>query len=162
MIVSKVSTSVKGDDQVKKFLSIIKQAKKSYVTVGVHDGAGSYEGGSPMVCEVALWTEFGTKYSPERSWMRSCVDENEGKLNALREKLMGDIMEGKKTVRKALEEMGFFLQVLLQNKIKSNVPPDLAESTKLMKKRAGVAPVTLINTGLLLRSITYKVVVGAA
>lgn len=153
----------------------MKEIQQGYVLVGVHEDAGQYtnEDGTrgPMVAEVAMWNEFGTRTSPERSFMRSATDENMPRINAWREELLSDIFTGKKTVSKALAALGFRIQTLIQNKIKSNVPPPNAPSTVAHKQGAGTLPKggsakemiagsktgTLIDSGLMLRSITFKV-----
>lgn len=139
----------------------IAQMKRSYVTIGIHSDAGQYGDTGVEVYEVALWNEFGTPNAahpiPERSFFRSALNENEGVLNELREQLIQDITEGKVTVKKALEKVGFRVKTLIENKIKSNVPPENAESTKNAKIAAGYGTNTLIASGLLLRSVTYKV-----
>ncbi len=156
MIKVSTTTSVKGQELVRQFLDRIKRGSDAYVSVGVHEGAGSYPDGQSVV-EVALWNEYGTRTIPERSFLRSTVDENIPLLNSWREEMIGKVLHEGWTVHKALEAIGFRLQVLIQNKIKSNVPPPNAPSTVAHKKAEGVAPDTLIETGLLLRSITFEV-----
>lgn len=157
MIHSKISTSVKGQDQVDRIRAQLKLLKNSYVTIGVHDGAGSYQDG-PEVVEVALWMEYGTARGiPPRSYVGQTIDENAGLLNQWREELISKILAGTTSVQQALETVGFRIQVLIQNKIKSNVPPPLNKEYAARKIADGLAPVTLIRTGLLLRSVTYRV-----
>lgn len=160
-------TTVKGDKQVKDFLRRVKFAKNSYVTIGVHQEAGQYKfsgtektGSSPppTVVEVALWNEYGTSTSPERSFLRSAIDENASLINQWRFEMIDKILNKGWTVEKALTAIGFRIQVLIQNKIKSNVPPPNEPGTKAQKKRDGVGDATLIWSGLMLRSITFKVV----
>lgn len=160
MIKVKTQTKVKTDGMnVKKFLENLKGASRSYVTIGLHEDAGSYSGTNPpSVVEVGLWNEFGTATSPERSWLRSAIDESEGQINAWREEAINNMIHKGWTLEKALHMMGFRIQVLVQNKIKSNVPPPNAESTAEAKAKHGVAQQTLIDTGLMLRSVVYKVV----
>ena len=162
MIRSKIKTTDSKPTQIAELLARLGKKAYSYVSVGVHEGAGSYSEGNPppTVVEVALWNEYGTRTIPERSFIRSTVDENMGILNRWREEMIDNILNKGWTVEKSLEAIGFRLQQLIQNKIKSNVPPPNAESTVAQKQRDGVAPVTLIHTGLLLRSITYKVHIG--
>lgn len=161
----KIQTTDKISFNVSLLLKTVKAAKRSYVTIGLHEGAGTYPespGGttaSPSVVEVGLWNEFGTKSIPERSWIRSAIDGNVSKINELREQMALNILTKNWTVQKALEKIGFEIQNMIQNKIRSNVPPPLAESTAKAKQDRGVAPVTLIDTHLLHDSVTYKVVI---
>ncbi len=161
MIRSKISTKVKSQKiDVKKFLESIAGAKNSYVTIGLHEDAGQYTEGKnpPSVVEVGFWTEFGTETSPSRSWLRSTMDEGDREINQWGDEAIENIIFKGWSLEKALNMMGFRIQVLIQNKIKSNVGPALAQSTIDEKVRHGVAPVTLIDTGLMLRSVTYQVV----
>lgn len=159
MIKSHGKTVVKKD-LTKELFSRIKGAKNSYVSIGIHNDAGSYTEGKnpPEVYEVALWNEFGTDRGvPERSFIRSTIDENEGLFQSWRQEMIVNILEKNWTLEKALSAIGFRIQTLVQNKIKSNVPPPNAPSTVAEKARDGVAPNTLIHTGLMLRSVTFKV-----
>lgn len=166
---SSTHTTVKGQDLVDRFLKEIKQASTSYVTIGLHEDAGTYppdkDGESVSVVSVALWTEFGTQPhgkhpgTPEYAWMRKTMDENQDLIERWRNELMSKVMMGEMTLEKSLEAMGFRLMTLLQNTIKSNLPPPNKPSTAAEKTRKGVAVQTLIDTGLMLRSITYRVVI---
>ena len=170
MIKMRAKTEIKGGDKFARQLrEELKKYSKSYVTIGVHDDAGKYPDGTPEVFEVALWNEFGTKKTPERSFMRSAVDDNEGKINALREEAISNIFTKNWTILQALKFMGENIQLLVQNKIKSNVPPpygtgkgnaspeEIEARQRAKAKKTGGQVNTLIESGLMLRSITYKV-----
>lgn len=152
-----ISTQTKvTKDLTKKFLEAAGKFAEAYVTIGVHEGAGQYPGGQG-VYQVALWNEFGTEHIPERSFVRATIDENESKINKWRDEMMDNVITKNWSVEKALTTMGFRIQVLIQNKIKSNVPPVNAPGTIKAKQKAGVPQVTLQNSTLLLRSITFQV-----
>ncbi len=178
MVKPKVTVTEKGKDDWEKYAKAFKNMNKAYVTVGIHEGAGQYQGkNAPMVFEVALWNEFGTDRIPARPFMGLAIDGGMGKINAWREEAIDKILNDGWSVQKGLEMLGFRIQVLIQNKIKSNVPPPNAPSTVKAKQKAGVLPKkfkegtdnkgrpysdrtkTLIDTGLMLRSVTYKVFV---
>jgi hypothetical protein len=145
------------NEKLKKLKERLKGIKKAYVSIGVHEDAGEYEGGLE-VFQVALWNEFGTETIPARSFFRSTLAEHEADINHWRADLLKEVIEGKITVQKALSTIGFRVRELIKNKINSNVPPENAPSTVAKKKAEGVAPRTLVETGLLLRSIEFKVV----
>lgn len=169
MISNKISTTVKKDD-TKRIKELLKKASGAYVTIGIHEDAGAYPGGQSVV-SVALWNEFGTSTSPQRSFFRSAIDENETLINTWREEAIDKMLNQGWTVEKALTMIGFRIQVLIQNKIKSNIPPPNKPSTVKAKQASGVSPKsgfkagfegrtgTLINSGLMLRSVTFKVFV---
>lgn len=151
--------------QAEQFIELMSKYPDAHVTVGIHEGAGSYQSkgkkAAPSVVQVALWNEFGTPDAkhpiPERSFIRSAIDDNMPLIEKWRLSLISQMLSGKKTMNEALETMGYRVQTLIENKIKSNIPPENAPSTAEAKIRDGVAPETLIHTGLLLRSVTYQV-----
>lgn len=168
MIYSKVTTQDSGGAEFTAFLKTLKKQAHSYVTIGIHEDAGKYTDGKnpPMVGEVSLWNEFGAKKGqpdeiPERSFVRSAIDENEPKLRQWREDMVANILHKGWSITKALESMGLRIQLLIQNKIKSNVPPKNAPSTVDAKNRTAPANAnrTLMESELLLRSVHYKVFV---
>jgi len=139
-----------------EFVRKNRKASGPYVTVGVHEGAGQYESGVE-VWKVALWNEFGVpkNHIPERSFIRSALDENTEKINGWRVELVGKIMDGL-PIEDALDALGFRVQQLIQNKIKSNVPPPNVAKVTSKKIRDGHEPQTLMDTKLMLRSITFR------
>jgi len=160
MIKTKIEFKEKGGSEYKELLKRLKSMKRSrnaHVTIGLHEGAGEYDDGVDVV-EVGFWQEFGTDKIPARSYFRSTMVENEGLINEWRTELLGDVIDGQKTVEAALSALGFRVRELIKNKINSDIPPANAPSTIAQKKADGVAPRTLVHTGLLLRSIEFKVV----
>lgn len=170
MIKPTVTITDPGEKDAKALLKRMRGFNDAYVTIGVHSDAGNYTKGSPppTVVEVALWQEFGTETIPERSFIRSTVDENAQLINGWIDEVTQKIVFSDWDVKKALSAIGKRIKILIQNKIKSNVPPEYGsgkgpnspstiEAAQNAKKARGFAPVTLIETGLLLRSIQYKV-----
>ena len=139
-----------------------KRLSNSFVTIGVHEDAEAYTGpgDNPTVAEVAFWNEFGTKTSPERSFLRSTIDVKRRTIFRAQEKLLNNMVAGKLTPKQVLDGMGFRIQVLVQNRIttsRSWAAPN-APSTTARKLSGGAArgPTPLIVTTLLLRSITHE------
>jgi hypothetical protein len=158
---------VKGQDVVDHIRKQIALMDNSYVTIGVHEGAGDYDTGVSVV-QVALWNEFGTETVPERSFLRSTVDENQSLFQKYRDDAIANIVAGKSTVAKELDAIGFNIAELIRNKIKSNIEPaygtgkagksaDAIAKAQQAKQNKGQEPVTLIASGLMLRSITWEV-----
>lgn len=140
MIKSRTKTTIKGDEKIKKFLAAMKQMKQAYVTIGVHQDAGRYTAGKnpPDVVMVAIWNEYGTSRSPARSFVGATVDLNRDKIEALRNRLMNDILDGELTPYEALNALGFYIQELIKNRIIRGIPPPNAMSTQRKKALAGV------------------------
>lgn len=157
MIALKTSIEDRKDPAFEKIIKELQRLVDSYVTIGVHDDAGEYDDGQSVVM-VALWNEFGTETSPERSFLRSAIDKNVSQINDWRDEAILNIIEGGWTAAKALEMVGFRIQVLIQNMIQSDVPPPNVQSTAEQKIRDGVPANTLQWTKTMLRSVTYKVV----
>jgi hypothetical protein len=159
MIKPRVTVQVKNSALMDRLLKELPKLKKAYVTVGFHDDAGQYDDGTQVI-EVALWNEFGTRSMPQRSFIRSAIEENVDKINQWREDALVNIIENGWDVKKALDGLGFNIQVLIQNKIKSNVPPPNAPSTVAAKRREGSSNWghTLMDTELMIQSLTYRTV----
>jgi hypothetical protein len=140
------------DRGYKRIKAELRKLSEMEATVGIHEGAGSYEGG-PSVAQVAFWNEYGTRIAPARSFIRSTVAEKEKAIEDKKVEGLLGLYEGKKTARQAIASVALFLSESIKNKIKSNVPPPNAPSTLAGKVRTG----TLIDSGLLLRSVDYEV-----
>lgn len=155
MIRPQIETKMTGHEKMDRLKKALSKYRKAYVTVGVHQDAGEYKGDVSVV-EVALFNEFGTWHIPKHPFMTLTLSKNEDKLNRMREEIIENIASGKWDIDKGLNYLGFNLMVMVQNQIKSNMPPENAESTKKAKLAKGIAPNTLMDSLLLLRSITYK------
>lgn len=157
MIKSKTTTTRQGEARaaaLRQQMDILMHAE-AYVTVGIHEDAVYPDGTN--VAQVGIWNEFGTDTIPERSFMRSAVNEAESTINTWRAEGLRNVLEKGWTAQKALEMLGFRLQELVRNKIKSNVPPENSARTQARKERLGVPQRTLIETETMLNSVTYRV-----
>lgn len=165
--------SIKTVDKRSKadqMLAAMGAVAESYVTIGVNEREGTkvHPGNIELkgaagrrratVAEVAFWAEFGTRTAPERSWLRSTVDENMNLFEAVRDKALNDIAAGKTTPKQGLSQLGFVIRESCKNKIKMGPFAPNAPSTAARK--GGNKP--LIDSTLFLRSITYvtKIVGG--
>jgi len=172
MIKSMITTEHKMLKEWVQFRRNLKGVQHSYVTIGLHEGAGNYPSGVSVV-QVGLWNEFGVEPhtvnppkgqgymhpgQPERSFIRSTIRENSDKINRWRVEMIRNMMKKNWTVEKCLRAMGTRIQILIQNKIKSGVEPVNAPSTLAAKAAKGVGSKTLMDSKLMLRSVTFKVV----
>lgn len=158
MVKPKISFEVRNTAVMDRLLKEMPKLRKSYVTVGFFEGK-TYEDGTDVV-EVAMWNEFGTKNTPQRSFIRSTIEENSDKINRWREEALVEIVEKGATAKKALDGLGEKIVILIQNKIKSNVPPPNAPSTMAAKKRENSTNWgrTLMDTETMLNSVTFRTV----
>lgn len=172
MIKMSISTKETGTTLWDSLKKVIASTPTAYVTIGIHEDAGQYTKGAnpPSVVQVALWNEFGTEHIPQRSFFRSAIDENIVKIEALRDKMVTNILINGWKPERALEAIGLFVQTLIQNKIKSNVgpaygtgmgnsPETIARAQAEKQARVGHTQ-TLRESELMLRSIIFRVHVG--
>lgn len=138
----------------KDFFDKFKQNKKGRsVKVGILKRAGVHKGAGTTVAQVAAYHEFGTKHLPERSFMRSTMDEKDKDIKSLSKSLLIQTLFQSRTVTQALEILGATIQKFIKAKITSGLKPPLKPSTIL--KKGSSKP--LIDTGQLLNSIDFEV-----
>lgn len=158
----KAKTTTRGTDKMVRIKKSIAEAKGSYVSVG-WEGTEAYPDGGPLVGQVALWNELGTydanhkPRSPARPFMRPAIDENKAVIDKVREEAIQQACFGEWTCARALASIGQTVVDLIKEKIRSNVPPELAASTAAKKVAQGRAPVTLVDTGRMLNTLSFKV-----
>lgn len=142
--------SVRIRDEDRGFRRIVRtmiQADGSEVSVGVQEPQAGTDRGGITNAGVAAIHEFGapSKNIPERSFIRSTVDENRNRYARLFDRVGRDAATGRQALG-ALFVAGEQVRADIVRKIQSGIPPPV--------KRGGTP---LIDTGLLLSSITTKV-----
>lgn len=105
---------------------------------------------------IAAVHEFGTDDGriPQRSHIRSYFDEERKKIERFAASKAGQVLDGRITLRQALEQIGLLMLSLHKKKIRSSIPPPNAPSTIARKG----SDKTLIDTGQMLNSSTTKVI----
>lgn len=153
---AKTNKTIDKDMGAKKIIQESSRLKGSFVNVGVHQAEGSenYEGTSTTVAEVAFWNEFGTVTAPERSFIRSTIDENRAELERITAKLLDQVLEGKIDTKKALDKLGFKIETLIKKKILDLNDPPNAPSTVARKGFNN----PLVDSRRLWRSIAFETV----
>jgi len=122
------------------------------VSVGIID-AGSHIDGDLTVASIGFIHEFGTEKIPERSFMRSTIQEKKKDIIALQKKLLKQIVLGAISQNKALGLIGEFTSDLMSQKIVSiSDPPNKSQT---IKRKGSSNP--LVDTGQMKNSITYEV-----
>ena len=129
----KLAKSLRGPDLVK---------------VGLPKGSNDYPDGTSVIM-VGTVHEFGSpaKNIPQRSYLRSTVENNKRLYKSMFKKLADRIIKDKITKKEALGLIGLQVQTDVRQKITDIKDPAL-------KSRDGNP---LIDTGHLRQSITYKV-----
>lgn len=137
----------------------IKAAVKPYeVEAGIFDNAGFYIKSRESVAQVAAWNEYGTPRNPERPAFRSSFFINREKYLKQLKKIAAKNLVGKKTGKKPFSALGKEAQKDIQASIARGGWKPNAKSTQLQKgggKQLINNP--LIDTGLLLESVDYRV-----
>lgn len=134
-----------------------KLRKNPYVEVGVlgSEALAKDEEGVTVV-EYATYNEFGTSTIPERSFIRSTIDERRNRLFGKAFILQSEVLAGKMQVSQALRLLGELVKGSIQQKITNLRTPPNAPST--VKAKGSSNP--LIDTGRLNSSISYEVNTG--
>jgi hypothetical protein len=159
------------DKGYKKIKKLVDQyaARDSYVKVGFLDaGKGAEKRGELTNAEIAARMEYGSEdgTQPPRPAVVPTFDQQRGALVVLAEKLIGGILDGVMTVERALGIMGATLAAEIKKKITTGpeIPPPNAPSTarkkkKLTRKGATMGIRTWIDTGRLIASLTWAVII---
>jgi hypothetical protein len=125
-----------------------------YVEVGVPATAEEYDDGTNLAL-VASVNEFGSEDGriPERSFLRSTMDEQREHFAKLYGRFLGRVVEGKWTPEEALEALGLEAASKVQRKIDNLKEPPNAEATIDRKESSN----PLVDTGQLKQSIIHRV-----
>lgn len=119
------------------------------VDIGVFSNT-KYQDGT-LVAAVAAWNEFGTQDIPERPALRNANKENE--KNLLKIIKLNVDPETMVVPRSLAVKLGLFHRGAMQKSIIALRDPANADITKKAKKSTN----PLIDTGLYVKSITFKV-----
>lgn len=159
MTKGKTTTKIK-DRGYKKIISELGKTDKSFVTVGIHEGAGTYEKSKVLISQVAFWNEYGTSRIPSRPFIRSTIDTKGRAIRAFTKSLWGDVLRLRKTTRVALGALGTRVTNEIQGRITSSSSwaKVNAESTRLAKRfrRAKGKAQPLIDSWTMFRSIGWQ------
>ena len=122
------------------------------VEVGIMKESKYPNGERLQVAEVAFRQEYGTRNIPERSFIRSTFHQNDN-FKDLSNRLAAGLMKGTIKTEQALGILGQTSVQEIQKTIRElRTPPNTKET---IKRKGSSNP--LIDTGLLINSITYKV-----
>jgi hypothetical protein len=97
----------------------------------------------------------GTTTIPERSWLRSTVDENRKKWQGLIVDLFFDAISGKTSVQKALSKLGVVIQEAVRGQILRGGKPLIPNKPSTAKEKGRNQP--LVDSKKLWRSVGYEV-----
>ena len=112
--------------------------------------SATYPDGTSVALVAAL-NEFGTSRAPPRPFFRNMISQKSSGWGPAAGKLL---VANNYDVRTTLALVGEGIKGQLQQSIASNTPPPNAPSTIARKRHSR----TLIDTGQMLNSVTYRVV----
>lgn len=157
---------VKIKDKDKKYKALKKQiaiAKKSAITVGIHDAEGSIivedeYSNTKTILDIAILNHFGGKTEsgndiPARPFITQWVDSNKARINSNIKKVSEMIIKGM-PAEKALELYGQWAVGEIKKNITQNKPFE-PNSEYTIQKKGSSTP--LVDDGQLIASITYKI-----
>ena len=148
----------------KKILrSLSKLSAKPYVKVGILESAGKHDESDLTVAEIMSIHEYGAPSVniPERAPIRKTLDTNKAEIQNNIDKLFGKVIDGAIDPDDALKVIGEDVKAKIQSTITNGLTPPWAPSTLARKaaRSGGIAAIVpLIDTGQMLRSIDYEVV----
>lgn len=120
------------------------------------DSTNQYPDGATVI-EAAVYNEFGTADIPERSFLRSTVDENKGAYADLSAQIIRHaIIVGDDNIDRGMADLADEMRDDTRRKIRTLRTPRNAPSTA--KAKGFDNP--LVETGLLERSVSGRVVKG--
>lgn len=122
-------------------------------TVGIHQAVDGRDGESLGNAQIGHIHEYGLGNSPQRSFLRSTFDEKRDAYIRLFRLSFSRAAHGLCTGKEAVEFVAMKAVADVKRKIRSNIPPPLAEST-VERKGSSTA---LIDTGQLINAIDYEV-----
>lgn len=145
----------------------LKKLKKGYAKAGVLASEKERDSGEVSNVDLAIIHEFGSPIAgiPERSFVRSAFTRNRQEYSATLKKLAAALIEGKgvQTAEKILGLVGAKMAADMKAAITKGIAPPNAPAVyarKLAKGSANGTPKPLVDTGQLLNSITWVVILG--
>lgn len=142
----------RGFNAIKKELAQIAK-DQPVVDVGLLGEKASESHGEATNVMVGSWQEFGTKYIPERSFLRSTFNQKRPEYDAMIAKEAKSVYENKGSVMDGLNRVGLKAANDVKATIRGNIPPPLADST--IARKGSSLP--LVDTGQLINGISWVV-----
>ncbi|MBS5780231.1 hypothetical protein [Megamonas sp.] len=134
-----------------KIIKNMKTLDKKVLKVGIQEGDMSADGKNTMAY-IGSIHEYGAEHIPQRSFIRSTLDDNSSQIANLSGQLGAKIIEGKQTPEQALNLIGLKIAGMIQEKITDGNFTPLSPAT--VRAKGDNKP--LIDTGRMRASIKHK------
>lgn len=156
MVVSPtVHISEKRNPQVEKMLNdLLKKSAIRSVMVGYWAGENKEADGADLVV-VARAHEYGTRFIPQRSFLRSTVIENREKIDRFIEKQVMEVIDQRQTMLQAMKKCGAFVTAMVKRKIQKSKEWAVPLSPKTIKRKGSSHP--LVDTGEMRNKVDYRI-----
>ena len=132
--------------------------RDGFVEVGYFANKEKHPESQTDLAQIAIQNEFGTSTIPERSFMRSSVDENNDKIMkyAAEERLR--VADGKQSFDKFLNKTGLYVKAIIQKKITLAGAWAVPNAPSTVDAKGG-RQTPLVDTSFMLKNIDFKKVV---
>lgn len=134
-----------------KIIKNMKTLDKKVLKVGIQEGDMSADGKNTMAY-IGSIHEYGVEHIPQRSFIRSTLDDNSSQIANLSGQLGAKIIEGNQTPEQALNLIGLKVAGMIQEKITDGNFTPLSPAT--VRAKGDNKP--LIDTGRMRASIKHK------
>lgn len=150
------TTQVSGGDRIGQNLRSLRERlqRNSGVYVGVPQGAGQYEDGTPIAV-IAAVHEFGSAdgHIPERSFLRAPLRGGQDRFKQIFQAGLPQVVSGELSMFQLMSQVGAAGAGTSQEAIAQGISPPNAQST--VDQKGSSTP--LVDTGRLRQSITHVV-----
>jgi len=165
----RIKSQSRGDISFADLIKTHQDLARKNVTIGILEPDRKYPDSDATLGEVALWQEFGTHRKdgsvmiPARSFLRTPFDATAERVFEMMRSSLPLIADDKKTVAKALAEVGTFVVNTIQRTIRMRIAPALAPYTLQKRREQGISgTIPLSATNFLYNSIHYAVRINQA
>ncbi|MCR9028333.1 hypothetical protein NXA99_07270 [Citrobacter amalonaticus] len=152
----KLNAEVRGGNKLEKKLRqyMDRLTSKRRVLVGIPEGAGKYEDGTPLAV-IGVVQELGSADGliPERSFLRVPLRQNKENISRAFRALTGKVARGEITLIQMLDQIGARAAGYCIEAIENGIAPPNADST--IKAKGSSTP--LVDLGRMKGSITHVV-----
>ena len=135
----------------RRIRGLVERLGSRQVQVGIFEG---------QIAKVATVHEFGAPGAgiPERSFMRSALEQGRARLEEIQRRVAGLVASGKMDENKALTVIGIWARDAMKRRINEQPSEWPALKPATVRRKGKRKNKMLINTGQLINSITFKLV----